>query len=118
MRKLARLDAEIGATRAELKAARSPRVEPLALEISRELEAAIGQEMENFARTTTLVRGRAGGLARAKNAWRYSDGTFMPNGAKEAVIEEYKLAEYGRYAAGERSRAARAKRGADGTFLP
>jgi len=78
---------------------------------------------ENFERvlrspTAPVVRGRAGGLSRAREAWRYSDGTFMPESDKEAVIEEYEREEYERYAAGGRARAANAKRAQDGSFLP
>jgi hypothetical protein len=62
------------------------------------------------------ARGRAGGLARARDAWRYSDGTFMPDREKETAIEEYEIEAYERYAAGGRARAARALRRRDGTF--
>jgi len=65
-----------------------------------------------------LPRGSAGGLARASIAWRYSDGTFMPESERAAAIEEFELAEYERYAAGGRKRAATARRAHDGTFLP
>jgi hypothetical protein len=58
-------------------------------------------------------RGHAGGLARARSAWRYLDGTFMPESEKEAAY----LPEYERYAADGRARAARARRSPDGTFL-
>jgi hypothetical protein len=57
---------------------------------------------------------RAGGLARARSAWRHFDGTFMPESAKI----EAQIAEYDRYVAGRRARAARAARSRDGTFLP
>jgi hypothetical protein len=62
------------------------------------------------------VRGRAGGFARVRDAWRYSDGTFMPDREKEAAIEEYEIQQYERYAAGGRVRAAQAVRRSDGTF--
>ena len=58
-------------------------------------------------------RGRAGGLARAKTAWRYFDGTFMPESETEAAY----LEEYERYAKGGRARSATALRASDGTFL-
>ncbi len=61
-----------------------------------------------------LPCGKAGGLARARWAWRYSDGTFMPESEK---IESYRQ-EYERHAAGGRARATRARRASDGTFLP
>ena len=39
-----------------------------------------------------LPRGRAGDLARAKAAWRYDDGTFMPESEKfEAYREEHEM---------------------------
>jgi hypothetical protein len=58
-------------------------------------------------------RGRAGGLARARSAWRHFDGTFMPESAKlEALVADYE-----RYAASGRARAAEATRATDGTFM-
>jgi hypothetical protein len=60
----------------------------------------------------------AGGVARARDAWRYSDGTLMSDREKHAAIAEYEIEEYERYAAGGRARAARAHRARDGTFLP
>jgi hypothetical protein len=69
------------------------------------------------ARAAPLPRGKAGGLARARSAWRYQDGTFMRESEREAAIEEWKLAEYERYARGGRRRAALAQRAANGTFL-
>jgi hypothetical protein len=76
----------------------------------------IGAAVERFAQAmrARLRRGRAGGLARARTAWRYLDGTFMPESAKL----EGCLAEYERYAAGGRRRAATADRSSDGKFLP
>jgi hypothetical protein len=60
-----------------------------------------------------LPRGKAGGLVRARCAWRYSDDTFMPESEKwESCINEYE-----RYVAGGRARAARSLRAIDGTFL-
>ena len=72
--------------------------------------------MENGLRATVrpLARGKAGGIARAMRAWRYLDGTFMPEKVKEQAFFE----EYERYAAGGRARAATAKRGVNGSFLP
>ena len=60
-----------------------------------------------------IPRGRAGGLARARNAWRFFDGSFMPKSAKL----DARFAEYERYAAGGRARAATARRASDGVFL-
>jgi hypothetical protein len=76
----------------------------------------IGDAIEKFAQAmrAPLPRGPAGGLARARNAWRYFDGTFMPESEKlEACREEYQP-----YAAGGRARAVTAERACDGTFLP
>jgi hypothetical protein len=61
-----------------------------------------------------LPPGKAVGLARARRAWRYSDGTFM---AESEKFEAYRQ-EYESHAAGGRVRAATAERAADGTFLP
>jgi hypothetical protein len=44
--------------------------------------------------------GRTGGLARASTAWRYLDGTFMPESEKA----EARFQEYERYAIGGRAR--------------
>ncbi len=60
-----------------------------------------------------LPPGRAGGLARARRAWRYSDGTFMPESEKLEFYRE----EYERHAAGGRGRAANAKRNVFGHFM-
>lgn len=90
----------------------------LALQISCVAQAApvVGLALERFAQAmrSPVPRGRSGGLARARIAWRHFDGTFMPESAKlEATIADYE-----RYAAGGRARAARARRAADGSFLP
>ena len=75
----------------------------------------IGAAIERFAKAmrAPIPRGRTGGLARARSAWRYLDGTFMPELEKyEAYIEEYE-----RYARGGRARAALARRAQDGRFV-
>ena len=77
----------------------------------------IGAAIERFAEAMRaplplLPRGRAGGLARTRTAWRYLDGTFMPESEKEAAY----LEDYERYAAGGRARALHARRNVDGTF--
>jgi hypothetical protein len=74
----------------------------------------VGAAIERFAEAmrAPLTRGRAGGLARARTAWRYFDGTFMPESEKEAAY----LEEYERYAAGGRARAALGVRNARGRF--
>jgi hypothetical protein len=63
-------------------------------------------------------RGQAGGRVRAQRAWRYSDGTFMPESERIAAIEDAALVKYERYAAGGRARAHSAGRFSDGTFAP
>jgi len=98
-------------------------VEPRArLEVERQLRIPaaqvapiIGEAVERFAQAmrAPLPHGRAGGLARARSAWRYFDGTFMP----ESEMTFAFLADYERYAAGGRARAATARRASDGTFL-
>src|SRR5215471_15306939 len=93
-RELTRIDGELGAIRAELVSIKSKSpssVGRLAAEISCAAEAALRQE-GNFA-PEPPVRGRAGGLARARHAWRCSDGTFMSNCEREAAIEECEHAE-------------------------
>lgn len=85
----------------------------------RQTSAVVGAAIEKWAQTMraplpTVPRGRAGGRARAKFAWRFTDGTFM----SEANIDELLRQEYERSAAGGRARAAHALRSADGTFLP
>ena len=79
----------------------------------------IGRAVEGFASAmrARTPRGRAGGLARAQTAWRYSDGTFMPQRARAAAIEELEKQDYERYAAGGRARAMNAPRAPNGTFV-
>jgi hypothetical protein len=84
------------------------------LHVIRGREVAPAIEKGLRALVAPLPRGKAGGLARARSAWRYLDGTFMPESEKlEAYNEEYE-----RHAAGGRTRAATARRYADGTFAP
>ncbi len=80
----------------------------------------VGRAVEGFASAMRArpARGRAGGLARARTAWRYSDGTFMPESERAATVEELEAQQYERYAAGGRARARGANRAPDGTFLP
>jgi len=114
--RLQRLEEEQAELRSQFEGGRQLQI--LAASIASAAEAApkIGYAFEKFAMAmrTPLPRGRAGGLARASKAWRYIDGTFMPESNKD---EAYRL-DYERYAAGGRSRAAFARRGLDGTFLP
>lgn len=109
-----RLEAAHAALRAEIEGERNLRL--LAAHVVAAAEAApiIGAALQQFALAmrTPMPHGRAGGLARARSAWRYLDGTFMPEWEKD---EAYR-AEYDRYARGGRARAASARRASDGTF--
>ena len=62
----------------------------------------------------SLPPGVAGGIARARHAWRYDDGTFMSYKDEERIHIEQRE----RMARGGRARAKHAKRKTDGTFLP
>jgi hypothetical protein len=112
--RIQRNEAEDAALRAQIEGERQLRF--LAAEIVGAAKAApvIAEAIEHFAQAmrAPLPRGRAGGLARARSAWRYFDGTFMPESEKLAAFRE----EYRRFASGGRARAAQATRNADGTF--
>ena len=113
-----RLEEEQAALRARLEGERQLRILTAHIAAAGHAAPAIGAAMERFAeamRTPLPIppRGRAGSLARAKSAWRYFDGTFMPESARD---EAYRL-EYERYAVGGRARARKARRAEDGTFL-
>ena len=115
LERIQRLERDQAELRARLEGDRQLRI--LAAQVVGAAQAApvVGEAIERFARAMRAPspRGRAGGLARARGAWRYFDGTFMPESAKI----EAQIAEYDRYAAGGRARAARAARSSDGTFL-
>jgi hypothetical protein len=64
--------------------------------------------------TALLPPGVAGGVARARHAWRYDDGTFMSYNDDERIQIEQRE----RMARGGRARAKHAKRKTDGIFLP
>jgi hypothetical protein len=81
--------------------------------VKRGREAAAALEVGLRASVAALPRGKAGGLARARSAWRSFDGTFMPESEKEVTYRE----EYERYAAGGRARAVLARRDSYGKFL-
>ena len=88
----------------------------ISLAIRQGVDAALAIEKGLTRMAAPLPRGKAGGLARARVAWRYSDGTFMSESERDAAIEKFELAEYERYAAGGRARAKNAARNSDGTF--
>jgi hypothetical protein len=100
--------------RSRLEGERQLRVFTANLTAAARAAPAVGGAIERFAQAmrAPLPRGRAGGLARARSAWRYFDGTFMPESEKEAAY----LEEYERYAAGGRTRAALGVRDARGRF--
>ena len=110
-----RLETEHAALRARLEGDRQLRVFMTHIVAAAQVAPAVGAAIERFAEAmrAPLPRGRAGGLARARCAWRYFDGTFMPESEKEAAYIE----EYERYAAGGRARAESADRNPDGTFV-
>jgi hypothetical protein len=60
-----------------------------------------------------LPPGVTGGIARARHAWRYDDGTFMSYENEEQI----RLKQHERMACGGRARARVAKRAPDGTFV-
>ena len=62
---------------------------------------------------TPLPPGVAGGIARARYAWRCDDGTFMSYDVEQQIRAEHRA----RMARGGRTRAARAKPAPDGTFV-
>jgi hypothetical protein len=112
-----RLETEHDALRARLEGERQLRVSIAHIATAAQTALVVGAAVERFAEAMRaplprLPRGRAGGLERAKGAWRYFDGTFMP----EAGKREFYLQEYERYAAGGRARARTAHRHSDGTF--
>jgi hypothetical protein len=113
-----RLEIEHAALCARLEGERQLRILTAQIAAAAQAAPAIGAAIERFAEAMRaplplVPRGRAGGLARAKSAWRYFDGTFMPESEKESAY----LEEYERYAAGGRARARSASRFSDGTFL-
>jgi hypothetical protein len=117
-----RLEAEQGALLARLQGERQFRILTAHIGAAAQTALVIGAAIERFAAAMRAPlppppRGRAGGFARARYAWRYSDGTFMPEAERLAAIEEFETAEYERYAAGGRARAASAARDEDGRFI-
>ncbi len=114
LERIQRLEREQAEIRSRFEGERQLRILAAQISSAAMIAPLIGSAIENFSKSlrAPLPRGRAGGLARARTAWRYLDGSFMPESAK---LEAYR-AEYERYAAGGRARAACAKRAANGTF--
>lgn len=113
-----RLEAEQAALLARLEGERQFRLLTGHITAAAQTALVLGAAIERFAEAMRSPlppppRGRAGGRARARTAWRYLDGTFMPESEKDAVY----LEEYEHYAAGGRRRAATAVRARDGPFL-
>ena len=119
LERVQRLEEEQAALRSRLEGERQLRVLMAHVAAAAYTAPVIGDAIERFAQAmratrAPMSRGCAGGLARTRNAWRYSDGTFMPESEKSEAYRD----EYERHAAGGRARAARALRWADGTFMP
>jgi hypothetical protein len=114
LERIQRLEREQRELRARLEGERQLRILTAQIVGAAQVAPVIGEAMERFALAMRAPspRGRAGGLARARSAWRYFDGTFMPESAR---VEAYQL-DYERYARGGRARAAAAVRSPDGTF--
>jgi hypothetical protein len=110
-----RLEREHAELRARLDGERQLRTLAAQIVGAAQIASVVGEAIESFAKAMRAPspRGRAGGLSRARSAWRYFDGTFMPESEK---FEAYRL-DYERYAGGGRARALNAKRARDGTFL-
>jgi hypothetical protein len=111
-----RLETEHAALRARLEGERQLRIVTAHIAAAAQAAVVVGAAVERFAQgmRASLPLGRAGGLARARTAWRYFDGTFMPESEKEAAY----FGDYERYAVGGRIRARTARRHPDGTFAP
>jgi hypothetical protein len=114
LERIERLEREHAEIRARLEGERHLRILAAQIVGAAQIAPVIGEAVEKFAQAMRAPRprGRAGGLARARDAWRYFDGTFMP----ESVKFEARIDEYERYAAGGRARARMAPRSPDGTF--
>jgi hypothetical protein len=114
-----RLEQEQAALRARVEGERQFRVFTAHIGAAAQTALVVGAAVERFAEAMRaplprLPRGRRGGLARARAAWRYLDGTFAPESEKDAAYQR----EYERYAEGGRARARTARRRSDGTFAP
>jgi hypothetical protein len=114
LERIQRLEREHAELRSRLEGERQLRILAAQIVGAAQIAPVIGGAVEKFAQAmrAPLKHGHTGGLARARTAWRYFDGTFMP----ESTKLEARVAEYERYAAGGRARATRALRNSDGTF--
>ena len=109
--KLQQLDEELAITR--LKRLLSVIHEVAHLQIKQGVPAARAIAQGLQAAMVPLPRGVAGGLARAKYAWRYDDGTWMSYDDEQRIM----LEQHERMSRGGRARAKGAKRAPDGTFV-
>lgn len=109
-----RLEREQAELRARLDGERQLRFLAAQIVGAAQFAPVIGAAVENFAQAmrAPAPRGRAGGLARARGAWRYFDGTFMSESEK---LEAYRQ-DYERFAAGGRARARFGGRDSRGRF--
>jgi len=88
-----RLEREQNALRGRLEGERNLRILTAHIGAAAQAAPVIGAAIERFAEAMRAAlppprRGRAGSLARAKTAWRYFDGTFMPESQKQAAYFE------------------------------
>lgn len=115
LERVQRLEREHAELRALLEGERQLRILAVQIVGAAQIAPVIGEAIESFAQAMRArsPRGRAGGVARARTAWRYFDGTFMPESEKAQAYRE----EYERYAAGGRTRASKATRDLGGRFL-
>ena len=114
LERIQRLEREHAVLRALLEGERQFRILAAQTVGAAQLAPVIGEAIESFAQAMRApsLRGRPGGLARARSAWRYFDGTFMPESEKS----EANIAGYERHARGGRA-CAISRRAADRTFL-
>jgi hypothetical protein len=115
LERIQRLEREQAELHARLEGGRHLRILASQIVGTARIAPIVGSAVEKFAQAmrVPLTRGRAGGRARSRQAWRYFDGTFMPESEKEEAFFQ----EYERNAAVGRARAAKATRSADGRFL-
>jgi hypothetical protein len=122
--RIQRLEREHAELRSRLEGERQLRILAAQIVGAAQTAPVIGSAVEKFAQAmrAPLARGRAGGLARARQGSRlgerWSDGRFMAHENWEQIEREIAEAEYMRYAAGGFARVASAHRYPDGTFAP
>lgn len=121
--RIQRLETENASLRAHIEA-EATALRDSASQLTAAAGSFVGAAVESFARAMCKPAkpGRAGGLARARQASylgeRWSNGRFMAHEDWEQIEREVAEAEYMRFAAGGFARAAGAMRATDGTYLP